>query len=104
MVLSPSSALLKLFRLVADCCTASASRSAVTASVLPSALPTPSISMPHKIPLVPPALSLKAAPAAASTVCTPPSVWAAASAAALAPRDMPIPWSPSPATASSLPR
>ena len=58
------------------------------------------------MPLVPPALSPNAAPAAASTVWTPPSASVAASAAsvaACAPRDMPMPWSPSPATASSRP-
>src|SRR5699024_10497795 len=75
----------------------------VTASWSPSSRPSVSSRSPHRMPLVPPARSPNAVPAARSTAPTPPSAISAASTAARAPLLMPMPWSPSPATASISP-
>src|SRR5690606_19174267 len=64
--------------------------------------PVSASSTPYRAPEAPPAASAKAVPAASSRSATPSAVRAAATAARM-PRVMPSPWSPSAATASSLP-
>ena len=106
IVLSPGVAPPSLMVASVPACTAATSSSGEILAVSLTALPIAVRADPHSAPEVPPALSDQASPAFTRRVWAPApaaSAALAARAAPLAPRTMPCPWSPSPATASRSP-